>query len=272
MASCHKVRSERRKRCTSSRVPPPLKTPFRRKSSLTSARARMSFRSLFTRASASYGVPGGGQQRKPAHRGKARHRFRDGRNSLETGETIPRSHSDDAQPIAPKVAGHRGYAIDVDLCSSRDRVLRRERAALIGDIDDVDAGAELQHLAGDVLQISGSGGGERELSRIRLREGYQFRHRVHRQRRIHRDHERADTDVDDGDEVSLNVEWQRLEGIWIHGERRGDREEVIVAVRRSAGGRLSRDIASGAGTTVADDLKAPLGAEAVAQYPADDVG
>src|SRR4029077_5253463 len=59
MASCHKVRSERRKRCTSSRVPPPLKTPFLRKSSLTSVRARMSFRSLFTRASASYGVPVG---------------------------------------------------------------------------------------------------------------------------------------------------------------------------------------------------------------------
>ena len=215
---------------------------------------------------------GGGQQRKPSHRGKARHRFRDGRNRLETGETIPRSHSDDAQPIASNVAGHRGHAIDVELCPPRDRVLRRKRAALIGDIDDVDAGSELQHLAGDVLQISGSGGGERELPRIRLREGNQFRHRVHRQRRIHRDHERADTDVDDGDEVALDVEWQRLERIWIHGERRGDREEVIVAVRRSSCGRLSGDIASSAGTTVTHDLKTPLGAEAVAQYAADDVG
>ena len=162
MASYHKVRSERRKSCTSSRVPPPLKTPLRRKSSLTPVRARMSFRSLFTRANASCGVRVGASNANHPTTEKARHRFRDGRNSVETGETIPR-HSDDSQPIAPKVAGHRGYAIDVDLSSSRDRVLRGEGAALVGDIDDIDTGARLQHLAGDVLQIPGSGGGEREL-------------------------------------------------------------------------------------------------------------
>src|SRR5205085_480901 len=73
-------------------------------------------------------------------------------------------------------------------CVSGEDVEQRRAAAAERDVDDVDAGVELEQLAAGMLEAADAGRGIVELARLRLGEREELLHGLHAERRIDRQH------------------------------------------------------------------------------------
>jgi len=148
---------------------------------------------------------------------------------------------------------------------------RRRRAALVGHVDGIDAGHEVEELAAEVIGVADAGGSEGELSRLPLRFFNQLPD-VLRLEVVGDDEDvRRRRDRGKRHEVGFGAERQ------VRQRRGADREAVLgeeqrVAVARRLRHRVGGEIAGRAGARLDVDALLPVGAQAIGHHPADDVG
>ena len=202
----------------------------------------------------------------------ARQAFSDGRNVRPAARALVLDHADDLDGAAVDER-HRGRERGEQDRNLPGQEIRHGRAAApIGHVDPVDAGVALEILAGDVMNGVRSGASERELARMGLRIGDQFRDVAHRQGLVHHeahgqlDRERERGQV--GDEVGRKVLRQHRRDV--QGGRRAEQQRGAVRLRpRDRDGRQG----AAAARPVVDDDRQPGGdGKRIAHRMADDVG
>ena len=147
------------------------------------------------------GVPAGAPM--PYHDGGdvARQRLGDRRN---VGRRLRALGRGDAQPLqlaAPHLRQHRRHVGEHHLHRAGDQVVVGRAGALVGHMDDVDAGHGLEQLAAEMQRRARSRRGEGILARLLLAERDQLGDRVGRQRLRHAQKVRQHGDARDADDV-----------------------------------------------------------------------
>ena len=152
---------------------------------------------------------------------------------------------DRAQAAALDEGPRRADAGEVHLHLPGDHIGDRGARALVGNVDDVDAGDHLEELAGEMRGGAVAAGGIGERAGLRFCERDQLLHRLRRHRRMEDEDHRRGGEVNHRREVLQAV---------IDGEHR-------VAVRRRPRDELGADDAARAGPVLDDELLAERGAE-----------
>ena len=133
------------------------------------------------------------------------------------------------------------------------RSVTRRRAALVGDVLDVDAGCRLEHLAGQVTRRADACRAVVELARHLLCERHQFGEIADRLRRMDDDGDRRHRDHRDRREVAQRIVGQLLVKRRIDRMRADRRHEQRLAVRRGLGDGIGPKRTAGSSAVVDDD-------------------
>ena len=128
-----------------------------------------------------------------------------------------------------------------------DQIVGRQAAAAIRHVNDVDAGLQLQHLAGQMMRRGDARRAELHLAGIGLSIGDQLGHRLHRQFGVHRDDDDVGASIGDRCEILHRVERHAFVEMHIRGHHRVGADHQRRAVGRGAGDRGGADVAAGAG-------------------------
>ncbi len=144
-----------------------------------------------------------------------------------------------------------------------EHVERRLSAALVGDVFERDAGAALEHLAGQMRRRAGARGAERPRRRAGFRQGEELGQRLRGHGRMRHEQQSCVAELGDRREVAQRVERQLRDQVRIDDQRAVEAEQQRVAVGRRRGHRLRADGAAGAGPVVDDHLLAEPRAERV---------
>ena len=94
-----------------------------------------------------------------------------------------------------------GEVVEHELDVAGEQRLRRRRAALVRNVDDVGAGVDLEQLAGEMPGAAVAARTERQLARIGLGVGDELLDRIHRQRRVDHQHVRRGGEQRDRHEI-----------------------------------------------------------------------
>ena len=163
-----------------------------------------------------------------------------------------RRHGDDEQPHLPA-----------------ERIGDRRPAPLVRDMDDVDAGPQLQQLAGDVRRRAVADRGEMQPARMCLGLCNDILHAVDRRAGVSRDQLRHADDQGHRGEIALDVivelVEQRIDGV------RGKREQEAVTVGRRFRGSLGAHRAAGAAAVLDDDRLSERLRQAILHDARDDI-
>ena len=141
-------------------------------------------------------------------------------------------------------AERRRQWIERDLHLSAEQI--GKLAALIGNVNHLDAGHHIEQLAEHMVGAADAGRRHVDLARIGFGVGNEFRDRLRRHPRIDHHHRRNGDDARDGFDVLDEIELERLVERRIDGVGLRDPEQR-VAVRRSLHDGLGGDIGAGAG-------------------------
>ena len=129
----------------------------------------------------------------------------------------------------------------------------RRPAALVRDMEHVDAGALLEELAGEMSRAAHTRRPIGELARLLLGQCHEFVERLGRHARMHDQHVGKHDAHRDRRDVALRIVGEVLHEVRRDGHR-ADRGEVNrVAVGRRQGDVLRRDVAAGARLVLDDD-------------------
>ncbi len=140
----------------------------------------------------------------------------------------------------------------MEIDASRDLVDHRLRRSAIRDVNDVDSSRRAKHLGREMSWRTIACRSEGQLSRLRLRQGDQFLHRLHAQSRIgHQDHRRR-RDVHDRHEIPDRVVGKLATERDVHVQRRRG-EQQCVAVRRRLRNGVVSDRSAGPCLVLDDD-------------------
>ena len=148
------------------------------------------------------------------------------------------------------------HHVDHHLHLPADDIRRRERAAAIGHMDDVDARHGPKELAGEMRGRPVARRREIDLSRVRLRVLDELADRSRRELRIHDQHRRDDRHPRDGREILDRIEAQVPVEALVDRMRAVRAVEQRVAVGRRAGDDFRTRVAAGARPVVDDDRHA----------------
>ena len=142
--------------------------------------------------------------------------------------------------------------------------------ALERNVHQLGAGHGLEHLGREMRRGAGTGRRVVEAGWLRLGVVDELLDVLHRQRRMHHQHQRDRGDLGDRREIL-----DRVVGLLLQAgvDREGDgRDQQRVAVRRGLGGGAGADGAAAARAIVDDDGLAPAVGEALRDQPRDRVG
>src|SRR6218665_1840910 len=175
-------------------------------------------------------VPGGADAR-PGHRlelGDAG--FHHGGHLGECGQALRAGDGQRPQLARARVL-HRADGLIED---HRHRALQHIRhglaCAFVGNVNDVDTGARLEHLTGQMAARAGAGRGKVEFARPVPGVGDQFLHSADRQPGIDHQHIGRIDDLRDRHEVFFRIEGHALDqvGLYRQGSGRAHQERVAV--------------------------------------------
>ena len=186
------------------------------------------------------------------------------------GQTRPallRRHGDRAQLAGVDQRLQRADVGGVEVHLAAERRGGSGARAGIGDMLHLDAGADLDQLAGELRRGADAGAGPVHLAVGRLRLLEEFLHRLDRRLRRHHEHVGRGADHHQRHEVLERIVGRRRIEARIDHEGAGA-DQQGVAVRRHAGDRGGRDVAAGA-AAVLDDHRL---AERFAERRVDDAG
>ena len=195
-----------------------------------------------------------------------------GRDIGQIGDALRRADRERPQQAALDRRQRGAERVEHQLDIARYQIGQRRACALVGDVDHVDAGHLLEHLAGQMNGAAGAGRSEIEFSRVLLGVGHELRHRLggHGGMHLHDDgqvrDQRQQAEIPDRIIGQLFVE-QRVEH-----EDRSRREEQRVAIGLRARRRLGADRALRAGLVLDHDGLLQVTAEIFADHAAEHVG
>ena len=178
-----------------------------------------------------------------------------------------RAHRQRAKLPALDDRGDRRNPLDGEVGAAGDRVLH----ALVGNVQQADARADLERFAEHSGERSRAGARKGELAGVGLCERDELRERVDFQLRARDERERAQADHRDAREIVLRAVGKDLRHVLIDGEHRRRCEQIGVAVGLSARRRL-RAKGCVARAVVDEDLLAQLARERAGNDARDDVG
>ena len=162
--------------------------------------------------------------------------------------------------------------IEHQLDIAGQQIGQRRRCALVGDVDHVDAGHLLEHLAGQMNGAAGAGRSEIEFSRVLPGVGHELRDRLCGHGRMNLHHHRQIGDQRKQAEVPRGIIGQLLVQQRIEHEDRRRRKEQRVAVGRGTRRRFGADRTLRAGLVLDHHRLFQVAAEIVADHAAEHVG
>ena len=177
-----------------------------------------------------------------------------------------------AQDAGSDMRRGRRQAVEHQLDTAAEQVLRRGLCAAIGHVHDVDAAGDFQKLAGEVMQRADAAGAVVELAGPGFRERDVFLEIRDRQILVHQHHQRQAADDGDVAEVLARIVWL------VRHQRRVDRlrsdrgGEPGVAVGRRLRDRVRADDAAAAGPVLDQERLAELLLKFVGDGAGQDVG
>ena len=162
--------------------------------------------------------------------------------------------------------------VEHDRHAGGDHVGERRRAAVVVDMRHVDAGADLQHLAGQMPDAARTGRGEVERLAPRLRLVDQLRNGARRECLVRHQGDRLRGDHADAGELAERIVGQLLVDRRIDQQRVGA-DQHRVAVRQRLGDRCGRHDGAGAWAVLHDHrVPAPARREQLRQDARHHVG
>ena len=138
-------------------------------------------------------------------------RLRNGGHAGHHRRALGASGRERARLAGIDVRGDRRGHAHVHVDASAEEVGHRGTAALVGDVEHVDAGALLEELAGEMPRAPHTRRRIGELAGLRFGERYEFRERLRRHARMDNDHVREHDAHRDWRDVALRIVGQVLD-------------------------------------------------------------
>ena len=192
---------------------------------------------------------GGREQAEPDVDAVAGVEFADGRQFRKTLGAMLAAGGDRAQLAGEDERG-AGGAGEQHFGVARDGGLRRRRRAPERHVQQVDAGALLEHFHHELVlaAIAAGGVGDRRLGLARIVD--EFLEGFDRHLRIDRQHELVGSDARDRQQVLERIKTQPRVDMRIDGDAAVRAKEQRIAVGRGLGGLGGGDVAVGAGAVL----------------------
>src|SRR5262245_3996121 len=197
----------------------------------------------------------GRDEAKPADRVVPRHAGFGDRREVRRGDRSRAARHSEA-PNAPgaDLRQRRRKIDERDRHLAGDEIGHRGAAALVRHVRHVDAGHQLEELAGEMHRSAVPSGGERERARLRLGHGDQGGHRSGRRAVRHGEHDRNVGELRDRHEVLLGIVGELAHQALVDGKRARRADADRVAVGRTLRNELDADVAAGARPVLHHDL------------------
>src|SRR5262245_15338587 len=165
----------------------------------------------------------------------------------------------------------RRYRVEHDLRIARKQAGKGSRRTTIWHVQHVDAGHDLEQLAGEMLRAPDAGRGHVDLALIGPRISDEFGNGLGRNRWNHLHDEGRAGNACDWCDVADEIEFEIAVQCRVPRVYRSDQEQRIAVGRRTYD-RLGADIAAGTRPALDDELLAEPLREPLADQASDDVG
>ena len=218
------------------------------------------------------GVPAGASTPYQVVTSKSRRPgFGDRRHVGQRARALRRDQRERAQLAGLDVRRGRRDADEDEVHVAGEHVLHREVHALVGDVNELRAGDDVEELAREVVRGAGAARAEVERAGLGFREGDELLQVLRRQRRLRDHHVRHRRDQAHRREVLHRVVVDLRVQRRADGERRRDQHDG-VAVGRRPRRRLGADVAAGAAAVLGHHRLAEARRQPLGDQPAEDVG